>query len=461
VTPRPVSPFRNASNLLDPNLPELSYGCVMADIDGCGRPEILVVNVGGANRLYKWQGARLVDVATPEIQDEETSGIGVACADMTGNGHLDIYLLNTSAFLGPESDPDRLLLNHGGMRFTDLFEHSNTRNFGAGRSVVWWDVDGTGLPAAYVCNYAEPCRLFAIENGELRNLAPLRGLNQVTGGRSAVVADFFGSGRLDLFTCNENDANRFFLNEGKGRSREIARELGLDDPETHGRGLAVCDLNRDGLLDLVWANWEGFHRIFLQEPGRKFTNVASPAFARPSRARTVIVFDYDNDGWEDIFVHNLGEPNRLFHNNGDGTFTELEMGELAMTPGLGTGATCGDLDGDGFLDLFLSQGEGMPQRNALFLNTPNGNHWLRVHAQTPAGAPAVGARVTVFAEGDDRPMIRHIDGGSGYLCQMEPVAHFGLGAATRAARVEVRWTTGATWAGEGIPADQNLVVKPS
>lgn len=457
-----VSPFRNVSGLLRPNPPELNYGCAMVDLDRSGLPQILVLTVGGANRLYKWHGDMLRDVAPAILQDPQTNGIGVACADMTGNGWLDVYLLNTTAFLGPESDPDRLLGNEGQLSFRDLMEENNISNFGAGRSVIWWDHDGSGRPAAYVCNYAEPCRLFARGgDGRIRNVAPQLGLNQLTGGRAAVAADFFDTGRLDLFTGSENDQNRFYRNLGGGEFQEIAARLGLADPHHHCRGLMVCDVNRDGRPDLVWANWEGRHRLMIQQPDGTFRDEADEDFALPSRARTLIVFDYDNDGWEDIFLNNMGEPNRLFHNNGDGTFTEVDAGELALPQGLGTGATAGDLNGDGFLDLFVAHGEMMPQPNALFLNTPNGNHWLRVHARTAAGAPAIGARVTAWPEGDDRPIRRFLDGGSGYLCQMEPVAHIGLGRATRVARLEVRYSDGRTFEAEGIDADQHLLVQPA
>ncbi len=454
------SPFRDHSRLLLPNPAELSYGCVMADLDGDGRPEILVVGLNAPNRLYRWEGDQLLDVAPPELQDEANNGIGVACADMTGNGLLDVYLLNTTAFMGPESDPDKLLINDGKLRFHDLFEESRASNFGAGRSVAWLDVDGTGCMGVYVCNYAEPCRLFVIRDGQLRNIAPELALNQVTGGRSVIAQDFFNTGRMDIFTANENDANRLFRREEDGRWMEYAGVMGLDDPDQHARGLVAFDFDRDGRIDFCWGNWEGPNRLMQQQADGRFRNVARGALGRPSRVRNVIAFDYDNDGWEDLFFNNMGEPNRLFHNEGDGTFREVDAGELALHDGLGTGATVGDINGDGFLDLFISHGEMAAMPNALFLNTPNGNHWLRVHAQTEHGAPAIGARVTLFAEGDDRPTIRFIDGGSGYLCQMEPVAHFGLGKAERASRIEIRYTTGQVWRGENIAANRSIIVRP-
>lgn len=454
--------FRDSSALLSPNPPELSYGCAMVDLEGNGLPQILVVTVGGANRLHAWRGDRLTDVAPPELQDDQTNGIGLACADVTGNGYLDVYLLNTSAFLGPESDPDRLLANEGDLRFRNLMGPDSIQNFGAGRSVVWWDWSGTGRAGAYICNYAEPCRLYALgDDGRIVNLAPRLGLNQLTGGRSAVVADFFGSGRLDLFTGNENDANRFFRNDGDDCFTEMAEELGLDDPLQHARGVSVCDLNRDGRPDLVLGNWEGPHRIFIQNAAGRFVGQACRSFPVPSRARTVIVFDYDNDGWEDVFVNNLSEPNRLFHNNGDGTLTEVDPGALALPGKPGTGATVGDIDGDGFLDVFVSHGESAPVANSLFLNTPNGNHWLRVHVRTEAGAPAIGARVIGHPAGDTRPIMRFIDGGSGYLCQMEPVAHLGLGQARRVDRLEIRYPDGRFLKLRDVEADQNLIVRPS
>lgn len=463
--PASPSPFLDASVLLQPNPPERSYGCVMADLDRDGLPELLVVNVQGPNRLYRWNGDRLVDVAPPILADEDTSGIGVACADLTGNGQLDIYLLNTSAFLGPLSDPDRLLINRGDLQFEDAFEDFPDRNVAAGRSVVWLDPAGDGRMAAYVCNYGAPCRLYRLARRgdgpmELVEDAASFGLSQLTGGRSAVAADLFGTGRIDLFCGNENDRNRLFRNMGGGRFQEVALELGLADPVQHARGVALGDFDRDGRFDLVIGNWEGLHRLMMQQEDGSFRNAASPAMALPSRVRTVIAFDYDNDGWEDLFFNNIGEPNRLFHNNGDGTFSEVDPGPLLLPRGLGTGATVGDINGDGFLDLFVAHGETDEQPNALFLNQPNGNHYVRVHVQTAAGAPAIGAVVKLHVPGDERPMMRSIDGGSGYLCQMEPVAHFGLGLAESASTIEIRYSDKRTLKLKDVPADHSVVVRP-
>lgn len=221
MNPTLLSPFLDASPLLRPNPAELSYGCIMADLDKDGLPEIFVACVGAPNRLYKWADSRLQDVASGVVQDVHAAGIGVAAADFTGNGFPDLYIMNASTFLGPDSDPDRLLSNRGDLEFQDLLARCPGRNVAAGRSVCWFDPFGHGEYFAYVCNYAVPCRLFGHDTaGDLIDLAPELGLDQLTGGRVAVAADFFNTGRIDLFCGNENDRNRFFRNEGNG---EIGR----------------------------------------------------------------------------------------------------------------------------------------------------------------------------------------------------------------------------------------------
>ena len=95
--------FSDRSHLLRPNASERSYGCAIVDADGDGRPEILCGTVAGPNRLFKARGGAWVDVAPPELADAGASAIGVAAADANGDGRLDFYILNTSAFAGPNS----------------------------------------------------------------------------------------------------------------------------------------------------------------------------------------------------------------------------------------------------------------------------------------------------------------------------------------------------------------------
>lgn len=478
--------FRDVSGVLVPNQAGRSYGCVIADFFHSGRPQIAVVSPSGPNHLYEFDGVRFTDAADARFADAGRSAIGVAAADIDGSGNLSLYVLNTDRFLGPTSQADMLLSlvarrnwrdvagAHGG----DGHPLIRPANRAAGRSVCFADLRGIGLPDLFVVNYGLPCLLY-INRGHdpntgdwlgYENVAPPgRGVGIVTGGRAVISADFFNTGRIDLFMLTENDANQFFRNDGLSEEGglkliECAGTLGLADPACHGRGIAVGDFNRDGRLDIVYGNWEGPHRLMMQRSDGTFEDRAPPEMREPSRVRTVIAADFNNDGHLDIFFNNVGQPNRLFLNDGNGNFQLATPPELELAAMQGTGASVGDLTGDGRLDLFISHGESEEQPNALLLNEcENEHHWLRVHAQTPQGSPAIGARVEIVCDegGDSRPQIRMIDGGSGYLCQMEPVAHFGLGSAATVSRLLVRWTDGEERELRNVPADQNLVVRPS
>jgi hypothetical protein len=443
------------THLLRENPLDSSYAASIADLDADGVPEVFVTTADGPNHLYKMTSECYLDVASPILQDAEHSALAVAAGDVTGNGLLDLYVLNAGTFMGPLAEPDRLFVNQGDLRFTDMMESHPDRNIGAGRSICWTDPMATGHLGLYVVNYGAPNKLFVNDGeGGFRNQAPVaHGLGLISGGRSVVSQDILGSGRMDMFVLNEDGPNVFFRNTPGGYI-ECAEMLGLQDPNQNGRGLQACDFNRDGRIDLVYANWEGPHRIFQQRPEGDFLDVASSDFAHPSRARSIVVADFDNDGWEDVFINNMGEPNRLFRNLGDGTFEEVDPGPLLLPDGTGTGVSCGDLDLDGWLELFVCHGELMPQRNRIFSVAPNGNSWLRILPLSMAGAPAIGARVTLQF---DRPMIRFIDGGSGYLCQMEPIAHFGLGSERTVPRVHVRWSDGAEVHLDGV--EPNRVIK--
>jgi hypothetical protein len=261
----------------------------------------------------------------------------------------------------------------------------------------------------------------------------------VSGGRGAVALPLV-SDHMDIFAANEQGPNFLFRNRGDGTFDEVAQELGIADADEHGRGITVLDANGDGRFDIVYGNWEGPHRFFVQSERKTFTNIAPPALAAPSRVRTVLTADFDNDGYEELFFNNIGEPNRLFRQQ-NGVWVPCDIGAAEEPEGLGTGAVVGDFDGDGRLELLVSHGETAMQSLSLYHTAENGHNWLRVQPLTVHGAPARGAVVVLKAGG--RWQRRAIDAGSGYLCQMEPVAHFGLGSLQQVERVVVRWPDGS------------------
>ena len=120
-----------------------------------------------------------------------------------------------------------------------------------------------------------------------------------------------------------------------------------------------------GELDIVTGNWEGEHRIFLKE-SKKFNDVATDAFKIPSRIRTMISVDFDNDGYDEIFMNNIGEPNKLFKISNNGELNQIQLNVGLEAYGLGTGAAVADIDNDGIWELLISHGESGLQPLALY-----------------------------------------------------------------------------------------------
>ena len=139
-------------------------------------------------------------------------------------------------------------------------------------------------------------------------------------------------------------------------------------------------------------------------------------------------------------MNNIGEPNKLFKILDNGEFKEINIGNALETNGLGTGAAVADIDDDGILELLISHGESGYQPLTLYKANSKKNNFLRIKPINMHGAPARGATVTLVS--NLRTHSKTIDSGSGYLCQMEPVAHYGIRKNERDIKIIVSWTNG-------------------
>ena len=209
----------------------------------------------------------------------------------------------------------------------------------------------------------------------------------------------------------------------------------------------------------------GEHRLFLQSRDNDdvtFTDTATDDFKKPSRVRTVIAADFDNDGNEDIFFNNIPGDNRLFTKIGvDTEWNQINIGQAREPTMHGTGAAVFDMDGDGILELIVSHGESASEPLTLYRASSNtgvsANAFLRVLPKTRGGGCKRGSVVTLTPGSQ----MRVIDSGSGYLCQMEPVAHFGLGPDSEAAdtwSVTVQFPDGVRVTKTGLAKNQLHVI---
>ena len=473
-----------------------NYGVAVCDVDFDGTPEFFVAGFSGPNIVLKFNREiqAFENLALPgspyeALMDPDGEAIGVCACDIDGDGTEEIYVLNTNgAYAGISAYPDKLFKWRNG-KYIDLYNDSVNKNITgknyAGRSVVCLDRYGRGKYGFMISTYShQGTGQFAliemkdydhnndINTGHivLHNVAHDAGLDKVTGGRAAVVGPILNNkGKLDIFFNNEGNnflgnsgKNFLFMNLGNGTFIDVAMQYGLADEEEAGRGTLLCDVNGDGHLDIAYGNYEGPHRLYLQniiEGKRSFENAATPEFYKKSSIRSMVGGDFDNDGDIEIYFNNIvdynkPQPNKLIRitSYGQGKIpgiSTLNPGDAEESDGYGTGCAYADINGDGLLELLVSHGEDVAQPLEIYqvqqYDDVLTNNWIRIDIRTKYGAPARGATGTLRLK-NGFPQHQVVDSGSGYLCQMDPVLHFGLGG-DMAVEVYVQWPDGqhSTW----------------
>lgn len=276
-------------------------------------------------------------------------------------------------------------------------------------------------------------------------------------GLGVVAADLDEDGKVDLFVANDTTANFFFHNNGGLRFEERAHAAGLagnaEGGYQAGMGVACGDLDGDGMVDLAVTNYFGESTTFYANlgAGQFADRTAAIGLAAPSRYLLgfgIGLADFNNDGRLDLVTANghvddlrpiypYPMPAQLLLGVAGGRVRDVttQLGPAWSTPRVGRGLAVGDLDNDGRLDVLIVAQDGP----LAYLR----NRTRDVHSLTIALAGnAIGAVVKVQA-GGRRPSAQRIGGGS-YLSASDPRLHFGLGRATRAESVEIRWPSGRT-----------------
>jgi hypothetical protein len=479
-------------------------GAIFFDYDGDGFLDIYFVNGAWtttindnrgrtlqgklSNALYRNDGdGTFTDMTVKAGVGDQSFGFGASAADYDGDGDLDLYVLNYG--------PNVLYRNDGDGTFTDVSAESGLADPRWSLSAPWLDYDGDGDLDVYVANYLQ------YDDGKFRSYYPAAGypgplsyggqpdalyrndgdgtftdvtketgvLNADGRAMSAAAADINNDGLPDIFVANDAMENYYYQNTGKGGFENKALVLGLAFGE-HGQGVSsmgpsVGDINGDGLLDIYVPDM-GYGSLLVNRKKYFEDWVTTSGLAVMCGQYTGwggILFDYDNDTDLDLFVtngnahHEYTEEDVLAANDGKGKYTDVakDSGRYFSEKYVGRGSTWADYDNDGDVDLLIVN---LNDRAILLRNDGgNRNNWLQVRPMLPGGEiDATGARITV-ATGSLR-QIRDAVAVMGYLSQGDPRAHFGLGEATEADWVEIRWPDGSVQRMEQVPANQALTV---
>jgi hypothetical protein len=418
-------------------------GAAAGDIDNDGWIDLYITNLGSNQMLRNNGNGTFTDVTQKSRSDDSRWSTSAAFFDYDRDGWLDLFVANYLDFSAAASPtcysntsaldyctpralrpvPGRLLHNRGDGTFEDVSASSGIiREYGSGLGVVTADLDGDGWIDIYVANDGNPNQLWINQkNGKFVNNALLAGAavnrnGQAEAGMGVDAADFDADGDDDIFLTHLMDeTNTLFLNIGEGLFEDRTSEtgLGIQTKRFTGFGTLWFDYDNDGWLDLLSAN--GAVRTM---PG-------------PGRAGD---------------RHNLGQPNQLFQNKGDGTFRETseQGGETFILPEISRGAAFGDIDNDGDTDILIANNNG-PVR--LFLNQVGSrNRWIGFRLiGEKSKRDMLGARVEIVVE-NRKPIWRRARTDGGYCSSQDPRVLVGLGG-NRVESVRVHWPGGAieTW----------------
>lgn len=338
-----------------------------------------------------------VNGRSPSYYLPETTGAGCAFFDYDNDGWMDIYLVNSGRCDFYDPDPplrNALYRNNRDGTFTDVTEKAGVAAGGYGMGVAAADYDGDGWIDLYVAQYGRSILYHNNCDGTFTDVTDRAGVAAPGWSSSAAWFDYDNDGRLDLFVCRfvefDKSMNKFcgdeqtgeryycyprvyppvpsrlFHNNGDGTFSDVSLESGINRLPGKAWGVVATDINNDGLMDLFVANDTMPNFLFLNRGNGKFEEIgltAGVAYSPDGRARSgmgVDAADYDEDGWQDLFVDNVSlEMYSLYHNNHDDTFDDVAgpQGIDEVTRLLsGWGVRFFDYDNDGDPDLFIANG---------------------------------------------------------------------------------------------------------
>jgi hypothetical protein len=495
-------------------LPEtMGPGCAFIDYDNDGWPDILLINgenwpghagVESTLKLYhNNHDGTFTDVTAKSGLASSMVGLGVAVGDYDNDGYDDVFI----TALGQS----HLFHNNGNGTFSDVTKSSGLwgpNEFST--SAAWVDYDRDGKLDLVVANYVQwsiQGDLFCTLDGKNKSYctpesykgSSARLWHNLGSGKfedatqkakffdntskslGIAVLDYNGDGWLDIFLANDTQPNKLYLNKQDGTFEERAVPAGIafseDGIARAGMGVDAGDYDRSGRPSLIISNFANQMVSLYHNEGNGLFVDEAPS-SEVGRATLVTLgfgcffFDYDNDGWPDIFIADghiedqiekvqkrvsYLEPPHVFRNLGGGKFVETtqSLGAGFASPKVARGAAYADVDNDGALDVLMTTNGG---RAYLFHNEGVSNHSVRAKlAGTKSNRDGIGAVITVASGGGrESKMVRS---GSSYLSQSELVATFGLGQQAKAESIEIKWPSGQMDKLSNVSAGQTITVE--
>jgi hypothetical protein len=466
-------------------LETLGHGCAMADFDGDGWLDLLLV---GPNKVALYRNNRngtFTDITAGSGLRQQGFWQGIAIGDYDNDGRTDLYISGYHCCA--------LYHNEGGGRFRDVTQQAGLSETQWGSGACFLDVDNDGYLDLYVCHYVhfmpESVR-YCLQGGLLSTCGPTnydpekgtlyhnngngtfsdetakRGLADSHGNALGIaIADYDDDGWIDFAVANDQLPGDLYHNKGHGYFENAGLYSGTAydvGGQAHaGMGEDWADVGADGKLALIVTTYQHQPRSLYEQTAKGMFTDACYTAGIGNETMNYVGFgvkflDYDNDGLPDIVlanghaVDNIARTDRtttypqipqLFHNIGGGRYEETtaQGGPAFRQPIVGRGLAIGDYDNDGRMDILMVDIEGHPL--LLHNECANANHWLTLRLRgTRSNRDGIGAALTITANG--RTWKQVVTTGGSFLSASDVRAHIGLGAARQADRIEIRWPSG-------------------
>jgi hypothetical protein len=492
----------------------MSGGVALFDYDNDGYQDIYFVNsltVELARSHQKTKSAlyhnngnnSFTDVTDKAGVGDIGFGMGVAVGDYNNDGFADFYV----TCLGP----NHLFKNNGNGTFTEVTLKAGVSDPRWSTGAAFLDYDNDGKLDLFVSNYVGfdfnhlpefgvglTCQFKGVPvqcgprglpgagdslyhnngNGTFSDVSKKAGVSDPNGyyGLGVIGSDFDEDGFVDIFVANDSTPNFLYHNNGDGTFKEIAFISGTAVNESGSEqgcmGVTVGDYDHDSRLDLFVTNFDDEYNIlYRNDSNNSFTDVSFKSkvaqVSLPYVGWGTKFFDYDNDGWVDLFVANghvypqrgqYRQRELLHHNNRDGTFSDVasQTGNALMEGRVGRGAAFADLDNDGDVDIVVNDLDGSPQ--LLRNDRGNANNSLLIKTVgVKSNRDGIGARVKIVS--GDLTQVDEVRSGGSYLSQNDLRLHFGVEKRTSVDLVEVRWPNGTVDRIPNLKVNKILTVK--